>query len=128
MEEVWKHVQDLDPVENDILLMGDFNKNKPTHRAFKPLREGLGLRHLIVGDGVFTSYSNKADKIGANWYDHMWVDPTFTNHEFTGNSGVDLLHERYFTDDPPAHLKVRTKISDHLPIWAEFNVSQPDDD
>jgi hypothetical protein len=69
-----------------------------------------------------------ANKIGANWYENIWVDLNFNGHEYTGIHGVDNLHEGYFQDEEHPHLKVRKEISDHCPVWAEFIVSKEDDD
>lgn len=124
---VWTHVQDLDENEQDILLMGDFNKNKPTHKAFDKLEE-LGATFLVTEEGTFTSYSTLPDKIGAKWYDNIWVDMLFTGYEYTGEHGVDYLHERFFQDEEHPHLKVRVDLSDHCPVWAEFSITKTDDD
>jgi endonuclease/exonuclease/phosphatase family metal-dependent hydrolase len=127
LADVWDHVQGLDPAENDILLMGDFNRDKPTQAAFGPLRS-KPLAWLILGDDVFTTYSNKPKKIGANWYDNIWTDLKYTDHESTGQNGVDYTHLRYFEDAEHPHLEVRKKVSDHCPVWAVFDVSKADDD
>jgi len=127
LADVWNYVQERDPFENDILLMGDFNRDKPTHSAFDALRS-LGATYLITGSDVFTTYSTKPDQVGASWYDNILMDPTYTSYEYTGVSGVDYTYTRYYQDAEFPHLEVRKKISDHCPVWAEFRTDLDDDD
>ncbi|MFB3882516.1 MAG: endonuclease/exonuclease/phosphatase family protein [Armatimonadota bacterium] len=129
LKNVWLYVQSRDPKENDLLLMGDFNRNRPTHAAFAPLRDELKLAHLIAGDNTtFTTYSNRSNQVGAAWYDNIWMDAGYTGREYAGHSGIDYTYKRFYTHDPHPHLKVRTTISDHCPVWAEFSTAGPDDD
>jgi endonuclease/exonuclease/phosphatase family metal-dependent hydrolase len=127
LADVWTYVQDLDPKENDVLLMGDFNRDKPTHPAFARLR-ALGVTNVIVGDGVFTTLSSAAGQVGSKWYDNIWIDRRYTAREFTGRACVDPVYLRYFQNSEHPHLEVKKRISDHCPVWAEFDVSKPDDD
>jgi endonuclease/exonuclease/phosphatase family metal-dependent hydrolase len=127
LADVWEYVQQLDKDENDILLMGDFNRDKPTHYAFDPLLES-GLLYLIDDTGTFTTYSTSLTKVGASWYDNIWMDPQYTEHEYTGSSNVDYIHERFFQNMVHPHIEVRKRISDHCPVWAEFSTVAEDDD
>ena len=127
LADVWTYVQDLDTKEDDVLLMGDFNRDKPTHTAFSRLK-ALGVTNVIAGDGVFTTFGSTANKVGSSWYDNIWIDRKYTAHEFSGRFGVDPIHLRYFQNSEHPHLEVRKRISDHCPVWAEFDVSQADDD
>jgi endonuclease/exonuclease/phosphatase family metal-dependent hydrolase len=129
LKNVWLYVQALDPKENDVLLMGDFNRNRPTHSAFAPLRDQLKLTYLITGDNTtFTTYGARRNKIGGSWYDNIWMDAGYTGKEYTGRAGIDYTYQHFYTRDPYPHLKVRTTISDHCPVWAVFNTAGPDDD
>jgi len=129
LKNVWVYVQSRDPDENDVLLMGDFNRNRPTHAAFAPLRDELKLAHLITGDNTtFTTYSSGTDSVGGAWYDNIWADSGYTGREYTGRSGIDYTYKRFYTRDRHPHLKVRKTISDHCPVWAEFSTAGPDDD
>jgi PKD repeat protein len=123
LDDVWVYVQSLDPDEDDLLLTGDYNLNRPTHYAFDDLR-ALDLIPLIENGDTFTTYSTSETKIGANWYDNLWMDPNQTSDEYTGSSGVDYLHTRFYQSEPFPHLKVRKEISDHCPVWAEFRTGQ----
>jgi len=126
---VWLYVQSRDPKENDLLLMGDFNRNGPTHAAFAPLRDELKLAHLITGDDTtFTTYGTRRDRVGAAWYDNIWMDAGQTGREYAGRSGIDYTYKHFYTRYRYPHLKVRTTISDHCPVWAAFSMAGPDDD
>ena len=103
---VWAYVQNLDPKENDVLLMGDLNRHKPTHTAFTRLK-ALGVTNVIAGDGVFTTFGSKASQVGANWYDNIWIDRQYSAHELMGRFGVDPIHLRYFRNSEHPHLEVR---------------------
>jgi len=124
LDQVWKHVKGLSGADPDIVLMGDFNLDGPNHTSFGNLRN-CGVKNLITGQNTKTTYSTKPDTVWANWYDNMWYDPNYTAYEYTGNNGVDTIHERYYGGN---HLKVRREISDHAPLWAEFITWKPDDD
>lgn len=123
LDDVWVYVQSLDPDEDDLLLTGDYNLHKPTHYAFDDLR-ALDLIPLIENGDTFTTYSTSETKIGANWYDNLWMDPNQTSDEYAGNSGVDYLHTRFYQSETYPHLKVRIVLSDHCPVWAEFRTGQ----
>lgn len=127
LDDVWLYVQDAVAPESDILLMGDFNLDTPADPAFSDLSE-LGLDPLLLGTRIWTTYSTGTASVGASWYDNMWTDLDYTGHEFTGGSGVDYLHRRFFLDASWPHLEVRASISDHSPVWAQFFISQGDDD
>lgn len=123
---VWEYVQALDENENDLILLGDFNRNQPTHGAFAPLRQ-KELQQIIMAEDTYTTYSTSPDKIEGNWYDQMWIDPRYTSEDTAGITGVKKLHEEYFVNAEHPHLEARTNISDHLPIWAEFHTGKDTD-
>jgi deoxyribonuclease-1-like protein len=121
---VWNHVQGLDPDQNNILLMGDFNVHTPTAPAFSGLY-ALGVTPLLTEGGSYTTYSTRVSQISSRWYDNIWTDLTHTSPWYTGVSGVDYLHERFYTDSATPHLAVRSAISDHCPVWAQFSICEP---
>ena len=126
LADVWKHIQSRDLLENDIVLLGDFNRDRPTHSAFEPMTQA-GIVPLLFGSTTWTTYSTKTTSIGANWYDNIWVDLAHTGKEFTGESGVDYVYLRYFSEAEWPHLEVRKRISDHCPVWAIFDTTTDDD-
>lgn len=119
---VWQFVQSLDLNQNDVILLGDLNRDKPTHGAFTPLWRIA--TPLPVGDSdTYTTYSTATDRVGANWYDYIWIDTAASMEDFAGAAGVYCPHEDYFTDTEYPHLTVRTELSDHCPVWAQFHVA-----
>ena len=119
--DVWEYVQDLDPAENDLILMGDFNRTKPTHSAFNDL-EDLGLTAVLSEPGTRTTFGLTPS--GGNWYDHMWLDPVFSSAEWTGQSGAGTPSNDSSGAGCPQELK---GVSDHCPVWAVFKTTSDDD-
>ena len=120
LAEVWQYVQDLDPDENDLILVGDFNRDKPTHSAFNDL-EDLGLQALLTTAGTRTTFGLTAS--GGSWYDHMWIDPAFTS-EWTGQEGTGTPSNDTSGGGCSSELK---GVSDHCPVWAIFSTTTDDD-
>ena len=118
---VWSTVQDLDPNENDLILLGDFNRTKPTHSAFDDL-EHLGLVPVLTTSGTRTTFGTTLS--GGSWYDHMWLDPKFTSAEWTGQSGSGLPSDDTAGSGCPETLR---GVSDHCPVWAVFRSTVDDD-
>lgn len=118
---VWEYVQKLDPEENDLILIGDFNRTKPTHSAFDDL-ENLGLSVLLTAIGTRTTFGATAS--GGSWYDHMWIDPAFTSAEWTGQSGAGTPSNDSSGSGCPQELE---GVSDHCPVWAVFRTTADDD-
>jgi len=121
LADVWAYIQDLDPDENDIILMGDFNRDKPTHSAFSDLKD-LGLEVLVTKTGTRTTYGRTLS--GGSWYDHMWIDPDFTSVEWTRQAGIGTPGNDSAGEGCTQELK---GISDHCPVWAIFSTTTDDD-
>lgn len=119
--DVWRYVQDSDPDENDLILLGDFNRTKPTHRAFSELQQS-GITALLTADGTRTTFGRLLT--GGSWYDHMWYDPTFTSLEWAGQSGAGTPGSDSSGSGCPETLR---GISDHCPVWAVFSTTHDDD-
>jgi deoxyribonuclease-1-like protein len=118
---VWRYVQNLDSYENDLLLLGDFNRDKPTHFAFDNL-EALGLNSLVTATGTRTTFGRTVS--GGSWYDHIWIDPAFTSTEWTGLSGTGTPSNDSSGTGCALSLK---GVSDHCPVWAIFSTEIDDD-
>ena len=109
---VYALVQSQD-AENDVLLMGDFNL-PPDDTGFQSLQ---AIPNMIYVNGkVPTSIKDKL-------YDNIWFQAHFTK-EFTGRYGIIKFDEVLFGNDDR---KASLAISDHRPLWAEFEVSVDDD-
>ena len=103
----------------DFFLVGDFNIQADGDRFFKALAGGDPPR-LVMPPGMNTLGTNfdqtrTFDKIA-------WVPSD--EFEFTGKFGAisfgDVLYRE--AGQPPA--AARKEVSDHLPLWAEFRVTE----
>jgi hypothetical protein len=56
-------------------------------------------------------------------YDNIWFQGNFTE-EFTGKFGIIKFDETLFGNDDK---KASLMVSDHRPLWAEFDTSMDDD-
>lgn len=113
LTEAVNHVR-LRTGEKDILLMGDFNL-PPEDAGFDLLR--TAERFLPINTDVPTSIYGKL-------YDNIWLDPIHTS-EYTGRWGVYFFDVLLFDDENRA---ASLAVSDHCPLWAQFDISGPDDD
>jgi endonuclease/exonuclease/phosphatase family metal-dependent hydrolase len=98
--------------ENDVLLLGDFNL-APEDSGFQSLK---AIPNMIFVNGKLpTSIKDKL-------YDNIWFQAHFTK-EFTGKFGIINFDEVLFGNDDK---KASLMVSDHRPLWAEFEVSKDD--
>ena len=107
MHTVLKGIREFEYVsarEDDVILMGDLNANP---QQFGPLRQVPGI--------YWTVDSEPTNTIRKSIWDNIIFDRGLTN-EFTGRSGVLDLCEMF-----NIKLEEALRISDHLPIWAEFS-------
>lgn len=112
---VYRYFQDRDKRENDILLGGDFNLSA-FDEAFAPLYEDKDQVIFGVDPRIKTTIGIHRM---ANSYDNIFLSKVYTQ-EFTGKSGaVDFTNKQYKL--------MRTRISDHLPVFIVVNVDKDDD-
>jgi len=90
--------------EDDVILMGDLNANP---RQFGSLGQIPGI--------FWTVDSEPTNTIRKSIWDNIIFDRGLTN-EFTGRSGVLDLCDMFSIKTEEA-----LRISDHLPLWAEFS-------
>jgi deoxyribonuclease-1-like protein len=91
--------------EDDVIMVGDFNADANLLASVATQREY-----------VPTIVSAPTNVAGTKQYDNVLLNPVFCG-EFTGNCGVvDLQAFLGMTQD-----EVR-QLSDHLPVWCEFNI------
>jgi deoxyribonuclease-1-like protein len=104
LDDVYKAVRDDQPNEDDVILLGDFGT-----AGEGPTR--LGERLHITSSTTDTPTTLR----GIRPVDYIMFDPRATA-EFTGRAGVlDLMREFDLT------WREVSEVSDHLPVWAEFN-------
>lgn len=115
LDEIYDYFQEKNGTEQDVLIGGDFNL-PAYNKAFGEL-----LKHKDkIFYGIDPSHKTTIGKRGlSSSYDNIFYSYKYTK-EFTGNSGVyDFTNKNYS--------EVRKKVSDHLPVFMEFNVEVDDD-
>ena len=71
-----------------------------------------------------TAYPTKTTITDTSLYDNFWFQNEYLS-EYNQNSGIDMFDEIMFNNDDT---KAKLTVSDHRPIWEEFDINQPDDD
>ena len=111
LAEVYEYVQEANGAEDDVLLVGDFNREPDDTMAYGSL---MGLPSMTQ---VF-QLPQKSHIRDSSLYDNIFFQ---TDHvtEYLGRSGIDKFDETDFgNDDKAANLAV----SDHRPVWAVFRI------
>ena len=113
---VYRAVQAMNGAEQDVILLGDFNRNPDDLLAYQPLMSIPGMTNLF-------QLPEKSHIKDTSLYDNILFQASYVT-EYTGNSGIDRFDETDFgNDDKAASLAV----SDHRPVWAEFRIDSDDD-
>jgi len=112
LDDIYLTVQNLND-ENDIILLGDFNLS-PDDKGFVELLEIPDMMYL--NGSIPTSIKDKL-------YDNIFFQSNYTK-EFTGKFGVVKFDEVMFGNDDK---KASLMVSDHRPLWAEFDIMHDDD-
>lgn len=113
---VYQAVQAADDAEQDVILLGDFNRNPDDQLAYGPLLSIPSMGHLF-------QLPQKSHIKDTSLYDNIFFQ---THHvtEYTGDSGIERFDEIHFgNDDAAASLAV----SDHRPVWGIFRTDVDDD-
>ncbi len=107
LADVYRSVRQFEYPEDDIILLGDLNAPP---KGLKSLGQIPDLVPLI--QNVFTNTRQ------SKTLDNILVDRVQTR-EFTGRAGVISLEKMF-----GLQLKDVERISDHLPVWAEFTITE----
>ena len=113
---VYQAVQAMNGAEQDVILLGDFNRNPDDLSAYQPLMSIPTMSHLL-------NLPQKSHIRDTSLYDNIFFQSFYVT-EYTGNSGIDRFDETDFgNDDKAASLAV----SDRRPVWGEFRIDNDDD-
>ena len=113
---VYQTLQAMNGAEQDVILLGDFNRNPDDLFAYQPLMSIPGMTHLF-------QLPEKSHIKDTSLYDNIFFQSSYVT-EYTENSGIDRFDETDFgNDDVTASLAV----SDHRPVWGEFRIDSDDD-
>ena len=117
LADVYRYVQAANGEEEDVLLVGDFNRNPNDAEAYSPIMAIPSMTRLF-------DLPQKSHIRGSSLYDNIFFQADFVT-EYLGRSGIDRFDETDFgNDDSAANLAV----SDHRPVWAVFGTNLEDDD
>ena len=113
---VYQAVQAADDTEQDVILLGDFNRNPDDQLAYGPLLSIRSMGHLF-------RFPQKSHIKDTSLYDNIFFQ---TNHvtEYTGESGIERFDETHFANDDAA---ASLAVSDHRPVWGAFRIDTDDD-
>jgi deoxyribonuclease-1-like protein len=92
--------------EDDVIMLGDFNAKASKLRQLGQIK---GLVKVVSGETPTNTLHNAQ-------YDNILFQETATT-EFTGRSGVLDFMRQYNLS-----LTAAQRVSDHLPVWAEFSI------
>lgn len=108
----FKFFPDLYPDKN-LIFLGDFNVPQ-SHTVFNPLKK-MGYAPVFTDQKTTMKMKCVSGECLASEYDNIFYN---TNNTKILNSGVVLFYERY------PDMKTARRISDHIPVWAEFDFAE----
>ena len=112
LAEVYEYVQQANGVEDDVLLVGDFNREPDDKVAYANLMALPSMTYLF-------KLPNKSHIRDSSLYDNIFFQSQYVT-EYLGSSGIDKFDETDFgNNDKAANLAV----SDHRPVWAVFRIN-----
>ena len=112
LADVYQFVQKANgETEEDVLLVGDFNREPSDTHAYRNLMALPSMTHLFR----LPQTSHIKD---ASLYDNIFFQ-TDNVTEYLGRSGIDKFDETDFANDDDA---ANRAVSDHRPVWALFRI------
>ena len=118
LKESFMHLQNTTLNEDDIILLGDFNAKSPATSVDSYFT--MDVFNEI--DEIVFAINDETNTRGGKAYDNIIFNGNYTS-EYSGTSGVLIFWEDFGLDEDQGF-----RISDHKPVWAEFNISNSDDD
>lgn len=120
---VYDYFQNLDSKEQDIIILGDFNL--PAYdSSFQSLFKHKDEIYYAIDPKYKTTIGKKSL---ANSYDNIFYSYKYTK-EYTGNNGTYDYTDDFKNIYGDKRFEVlRKTISDHIPVFVEFNIDKDDD-
>ena len=119
--EVYNYVQKENENENDVILLGDFNLDPCDVNAFRPLMSLGKMKHMLHRSKHRSSMAEGKPLEERPLYDNIFFDESYlTKKEYVWGSGDDHEFDLSYTNPK--------RISNHLPVWAKFQIPPDDDD
>ena len=116
LADVYRYVQEANGTEEDVLLVGDFNRNPNDAESYSRIMAIPSMTRLF-------ELPQKSHIRDSSLYDNIYFQTDVVT-EYLGRCGIDRFDETDFgNDDKAANLAV----SDHRPIWAVFSMTRDDD-
>ena len=116
LADVYRYVQEANGTEEDVLLVGDFNRNPNDAESYSRIMAIPSMTRLF-------ELPQKSHIRDSSLYDNIYFQ-TDAVAEYLGRCGIDKFDETDFgNDDKAANLAV----SDHRPVWAVFSITRDDD-
>lgn len=110
LSDVIEYVEDENPEESDIILMGDLNADGSYFNENS--QNSLSKYHWLIGNSLDTT-------TGSTDYTYDRIITTDSAYkEFTGESGVFRFDSTYGLSSEET-----TAVSDHYPVYSEFSYS-----
>ena len=114
--DVYRYVQAANGAEDDVLLVGDFNRNPTEAEAYSNIMAIPSMTRLF-------QFPQKSHIRDSSLYDNIFFQKDYLT-EYLNKSGIDRFDETDFgNNDKAANLAV----SDHRPVWAVFSIEIDDD-
>lgn len=98
--------------ERDVIVLGDFNEMRAN-----------GNLHLFEARGFVRTNTEPTNLGSSEVFDNILVHPAYTRELV--RAGVVRFDETLFGNDDK---RAAEDVSDHRPVWADFNTVGPDDD
>jgi endonuclease/exonuclease/phosphatase family metal-dependent hydrolase len=116
LADVYRYVQEVNGAEEDVLLVGDFNRNPNDAESYSQIMAIPSMIRLF-------EFPQKSHIRDSSLYDNIFFQKNHVK-EYLNRSGIDRFDEADFgNDDKAANLAV----SDHRPVWAVFSIDRDDD-
>ena len=116
LAQVWDRTQRATPDDDDLVLVGDFNR-KVGDDAFIPLLSLPGMVRANEETGPTNISSNTT-------YDQIFISREVTR-EWTGEYAVIAFDELFFDNNDAL---AKEAVSDHRPVWIRMRIPAQDDD